>query len=162
MREGKQGRTSHRDYPNNSLEYEMPVYGRKRYTMANPIRDNLRNRYMTAVREFLPQAGEEVLETNSNEFAIPCVDEKGNDEFIVVSFKIPVGSRDGDPYDGYSMAEDYAMKKAEKAEKAAAAAEKKRQKMEKDAARRAKKESSKEAHARRMEEKDSAGDSAGK
>ena len=110
--------------------------------MANPIRDNLRSRYMTAVREFLTQAGEEVLETNSNEFAIPCVDEKGNDEFIVVSFKIPVGSRDGDPYDGYSMAEDYAMKKAEKAEKAAAAA--------------AKKESSKEAHARRMEEKDSA------
>ena len=88
--------------------------------MANPIRDNLRNRYMTAVREFLTQAGEEVLETNSNEFAIPCVDEKGNDEFIVVSFKIPVGSRDGDPYDGYAMAEDYAMKKAEKAEKAAA------------------------------------------
>ena len=132
--------------------------GRKRYTMANPIRDNLRNRYMTAVREFLTQAGEEVLETNSNEFAIPCVDEKGNDEFIVLSFKIPVGSRDGDPYDGYSMAEDYAMKKAEKAEKAAAAAEKKRQKMEKDAARRAKKESSKEAHARRMEAQDSAGE----
>ena len=64
--------------------------------MANPIRDNLRSRYMTAVREFLTQAGEEVLETNSNEFAIPCVDEKGNDEFIVVSFKIPVGSRDGE------------------------------------------------------------------
>lgn len=130
-------------------------------TMANPVRDNLRNRYMTAVREFLTQAGEEVLETNSNEFAIPCVDEKGNDEFVVVSFKIPVGSRDGDPYDGYSMAEDYAMKKEEKARKAAEAAEKKRVKMEKDAARRAKKESSKEAHARRMEEKDSAGDSAG-
>lgn len=124
--------------------------------MANPVRDNLRNRYMTAVREFLTQAGEEVLETNSNEFAIPCVDEKGNDEFVVVSFKIPVGSRDGDPYDGYSMAEDYAMKKEEKARKAAEAAEKKRQKMEKDAARRAKKESSKEAHARRMEEQNNA------
>lgn len=124
--------------------------------MANPVRDNLRNRYMTAVREFLTQAGEEVLETNSNEFAIPCVDEKGNDEFVVVSFKIPVGSRDGDPYDGYSMAEDYAMKKEEKARKAAEAAEKKRVKMEKDAARRAKKESSKEAHARRMEEQNNA------
>lgn len=124
--------------------------------MANPVRDNLRNRYMGAVRQFLTQAGEEVLETNSNEFAIPCVDEKGNDEFVVVSFKIPVGSRDGDPYDGYAMAEDYAMKKEEKARKAAEAAEKKRQKMEKDAARRAKKESSKEAHARRMEEQNNA------
>jgi hypothetical protein len=111
---------------------------------------------MGAVRQFLTQAGEEVLETNSNEFAIPCVDEKGNDEFVVVSFKIPVGSRDGDPYDGYAMAEDYAMKKEEKARKAAEAAEKKRQKMEKDAARRAKKESSKEAHARRMEEQNNA------
>lgn len=124
--------------------------------MANPVRDNLRNRYMAAVRQFLIQAGEEILETNSNEFAIPCVDEKGNDEFVVVSFKIPVGSRDGDPYDGYAMAEDYAMKKEEKARKAAEAAEKKRQKMEKDAARRAKKESSKEAHARRMEEQNNA------
>lgn len=124
--------------------------------MANPVRDNLRNRYMAAVRQFLTQAGEEILETNSNEFAIPCVDEKGNDEFVVVSFKIPVGSRDGDPYDGYAMAEDYAMKKEEKARKAAEAAEKKRQKMEKDAARRAKKESSKEAHARRMEEQNNA------
>lgn len=124
--------------------------------MANPVRDNLRNRYMVAVRQFLTQAGEEILETNSNEFAIPCVDEKGNDEFVVVSFKIPVGSRDGDPYDGYAMAEDYAMKKEEKARKAAEAAEKKRQKMEKDAARRAKKESSKEAHARRMEEQNNA------
>lgn len=124
--------------------------------MANPVRDNLRNRYMAAVRQFLTQAGEEILETNSNEFAIPCVDEKGNDEFVVVSFKIPVGSRDGDPYDGYAMAEDYAMKKEEKARKAAEAAEKKRQKMEKDAALRAKKESSKEAHARRMEEQNNA------
>lgn len=124
--------------------------------MANPVRDNLRNRYMAAVRQFLTQAGEEILETNSNEFAIPCVDEKGNDEFVVVSFKIPVGSRDGDPYDGYAMSEDYAMKKEEKARKAAEAAEKKRQKMEKDAARRAKKESSKEAHARRMEEQNNA------
>ena len=119
--------------------------------MANPIRDNLRNRYMTAVREFLTQAGEEVLETNSNEFAIPCVDEKGNDEFIVVTVKVPTGSRDGDAYDGYSMAEDFAMKMAEKKAKAEEAAAKKAAKIERDRKMREAKKSSKEAHKARQE-----------
>jgi hypothetical protein len=38
----------------------------------------------------------------------------------VLTFKVPTGERGGDAYDGYSMAEDYQMKLAEKAEKAKA------------------------------------------
>ena len=80
-------------------------------------KDTLRNRYMKEVRNLLESMKEEVLVTGSNEFAIPCVDEDGNDQFLVLTFKIPKGSRDGEAYDGYSVAEEYEMKQKKKAEK---------------------------------------------
>ena len=101
-------------------------------TSKKSLHDALRADYIKRVSDFLAEAGEEVLVTGSNEIALPCVDAEGNDEFIVITFKVPTGSRDGDAYDGYSMAEDFAMKSAEKAEKAKVAAEKKAKKMEAD------------------------------
>ena len=80
-------------------------------------KDILRNHYMKEVRSLLESMKEEVLVTGSNEFAIPCVDEDGNDQFLVLTFKIPKGSRDGEAYDGYSVAEEYEMKQKKKAEK---------------------------------------------
>lgn len=96
------------------------------------LHDALRAKYIERVSEFLADAGEEVLITNSNEIALPCVDSEGNDEFVVITFKVPTGSRDGDAYDGYSMAEDFKMKTAEKAERAKVAAEKKAKKIARD------------------------------
>lgn len=92
------------------------------------LHEGIRSKYMETIINLLTEQGEEVLRTNSNEIAIPTVDEDNNEEFLVLVFKVPTGSRDGDAYDGYSMAEDYAMKvrdKAEKAEKAKADKEKK-------------------------------------
>lgn len=96
------------------------------------LHNALRAKYIERVSKFLADAGEEVLVTGSNEIALPCVDSEGNDEFVVIAFKVPTGSRDGDAYDGYSMAEDFKMKSAEKAEKAKAAAEKKAKKIAQD------------------------------
>lgn len=98
------------------------------------LHEALRAKYMAVVKEFLEAQGEEVLRTNSNEFALPCVDEEGNDEFLVLTFKVPTGSRDGEAYDGYGEAESYALHTAEKAEAAKAAAEKKARKIERDKA----------------------------
>jgi hypothetical protein len=92
------------------------------------LHEGIRNKFMEAITNLLTEQGEEILRTNSNEIAIPTLDEDGNEEFLVLVFKVPTGSRDGDAYDGYSMAEDYALKvreKAEKAEKAKAEKEKK-------------------------------------
>ena len=92
------------------------------------LHEELRNKFLTALIEWLTEKGEEVLRTGSNEVAIPCVDEEGNDEYMVITLKVPTGSRDGDAYDGYSMAEDYAIRvrtQTEKAEKAKADKEKK-------------------------------------
>lgn len=76
-------------------------------------------RFLEGVAEHLENCGEEVLRVGSNEIALPVVDEEGNEKWMVLIFKVPTGSRDGDAYDGYSMAEDYQMKQAEKAAKAA-------------------------------------------
>ena len=106
------------------------------------LHTEIRNRYLEAVTEFLAGKGEEVLRTGSQEIAIPCVDKEGNEEFIVLTFKVPTGGREKnangeyDAYDGYAVAEEYAMNVAEKAEKARIAEEKKKAKIAKDESKR--------------------------
>ena len=91
---------------------------------AKVLNDEIKVRFLEGVAEHLTNVGEEVLRVGSNEIALPVVDEDGNEKWLVLVFKVPTGSRDGDAYDGYSMAEDYQMKLAEKAEKEKAKAEK--------------------------------------
>lgn len=98
------------------------------------INDQLREMYVNNLIEVLTAAGEEVLRVGSNVIAIPVVDKSGEDNYVEFTVKVPVGSRDGDAYDGYSLAEDYKMKCAAKAEKAAEAAEKKAKKIARDEA----------------------------
>jgi hypothetical protein len=98
------------------------------------LHEGIRTKFMEAIINLLTEQGEEVLRTNSNEIAIPTLDEEGNEEFLVLVFKVPTGSRDGDAYDGYSMAEDYAMKVREKAEKAEKDKAKKEEKIARDKA----------------------------
>lgn len=96
------------------------------------LHEALRANFITALSSWLAGNGEEVLRTNSNEVAIPVVDEEGNEEFILVTVKVPTGSRDGDVYDGYSMADFYKSKCEEQARKAQEAEAKKAKKIAKD------------------------------
>lgn len=97
------------------------------------LNEKLRNAYLEKVKALFA-VDEEVLVTGSNEIAFPVTDEGGNDNWIVVTVKVPTGSRDGDPYDGYEMAEEYRLKCDEKEAKAKEAAEKKAAKIAKDKA----------------------------
>ena len=94
--------------------------------------DVLRADYVKRLIEMLKEEGEDVLVIGSNEIAIPVIDGEGEEQYVVFKVQIPSGSRDGDAYDGYAMAEDYAMKQKEKAEKAAKAAEEKAKKIARD------------------------------
>ena len=105
--------------------------------------EEIKVRFLEGVSEHLENVGEEVLRVGSNELALPVVDADGNERWLVVTFKVPTGSRDGDPYDGYSMKEDYEMKLAEKAAKQA----EKDAKAAKDKARREKAKAEAEAKA---------------
>ena len=111
------------------------------------LHEGIRNRFMKAVTDWLVEQGEEVLRTKSNEIAIPCLDEEGNDEWCVITFKVPTGSRDdGEAYDGYSMADEYTAKEADKAEKAEKAKAEKEKKIAKDKAQREAKAKAKAEH----------------
>ena len=92
------------------------------------LHEELRNKYLSIIAELLAKADEEILATGSNEIAIPTLDSEGNDEYVVITVKVPTGSRDGDAYDGYAMAEEYRIKLAnakEREEKAKAEKERK-------------------------------------
>jgi hypothetical protein len=81
--------------------------------------EEIKVRFLEGVSEHLEAVGEEVLRVGSNELALPVVDSSGEERWLVLTFKVPTGSRDGDAYDGYSMKQDYEMKLQEKAEKQA-------------------------------------------
>ena len=82
------------------------------------LNDELRAMYMERIYGSLSLM-DEVLVVGTNELAVPVVDTDGNEKWIVVSVKVPTGTREGDSYDGYAMAEDFRIRQKNKAEKAA-------------------------------------------
>ena len=94
--------------------------------------DALREMYVNNLIETLSAVGEEVLRVGSNEIAIPVVDGEGEEQYIVFKVQVPIGSRDGEAYDGYSMAQDYAMRVEAKEQKAKKSAEEKARKIARD------------------------------
>lgn len=92
----------------------------------------LRTEYVQKLIEFFG-TDEDVLRTKSNEIAFPVVGCEGNEDFIVITVKVPTGANKGkEPYDGYELAEEYAMKLKEKELKEKEKEEKKRKKIERD------------------------------
>lgn len=95
-------------------------------------REMLREGYLEALTYYLSKE-DEVLRVKSNEIAIPVVGCEGNEDFVVITVKVPTGANKGtEPYDGYEMAEEYRMKVAEKERKAKEKEEKKKRKIERD------------------------------
>ena len=96
-------------------------------------REMLRNDYLQKVIDNFLSLDEEVLRVKSNEIAIPVVGCEGNEDFIVITVKVPTGANKGlEPYDGYEMAQDYEMKVAEKEQKKIEAEKKKAEKIRRD------------------------------
>lgn len=103
-------------------------------------RELLKEHYLTDIIDFFSSGNEDVLRVKSNEIAFPVVGCEGNEDFIVITVKIPTGADKGmTPYDGYSMAEEYEIKLKEKKEKAEKSKLAKEKKMKRDAEIRAKK-----------------------
>ncbi|MDY6424381.1 MAG: hypothetical protein SPL06_06460 [Bacteroidales bacterium] len=96
-------------------------------------RELLRENYLNVLIDSLLDKGETVLRVKSNEIAIPVVGCESNEDYIVVTVKVPTGANKGtEPYDGYEMAQDYEMKIAEKKEKAERKEKEKAKKIAKD------------------------------
>ena len=96
-------------------------------------RELIRKSFLDKVSQFLVESGEDVLLVKSNEIAIPVVGCEGNEDFLVLTFKVPTGANKGtEPYDGYALAEDYVYNLAEKERKAAERKAEKAKKIAKD------------------------------
>lgn len=96
-------------------------------------REIIRKEYLEMVSKFLAHAGEEVLLVKSNEIAVPVVGCEGNEDYLVITFKVPTGANKGtEPYNGHELAIDYLHNLAEKEEKAKARAEEKERKKKRD------------------------------
>ena len=100
--------------------------------MANKF-DSVRTQLMNDCRVLFEGLQYDVLRTGSQELCLPVVGDDNEEGYIVVTFKVPKGSRDGEAYDGYAMAEDYKMKVEAKTAKKAEADRKKAEKMKRDA-----------------------------
>ena len=112
--------------------------------------DAIRERLMNDTRVLFEGLDYDVLRTGSQEICLPIVGDDAEEGYLVITFKIPKGSRDGEPYDGYIMADEYTKKCADKAEKAKKAAEAKAKKIAYDKAVR---EAKAEARRKAKEEK---------
>ncbi len=96
-------------------------------------REILREEFLQKVIDTFLSQNEDVLRVKSNEIAIPVVGCEGNEDFIVITVKVPTGANKGlEPYDGYEMAQDYEMRLSEKEEKAKQKAKEKERKIAKD------------------------------
>lgn len=112
------------------------------------LREKVKEYYVNKLSDFF-KADEDVLRVGSNEISFPVVDEQGNEDFIVITVKIPTGANKGtEPYDGYAMAEEYEIKQKLKAETAKKKQIEKEKKIKRDEEYRRKK---KEAEEKRNE-----------
>jgi hypothetical protein len=111
----------------------------------------IRNRFLSFITQTISQEMEiDALPVSASELAIPCLDDEGNEKWALVKVSIPRGTRNGaggyDPYDGYAVAEDYAIDCEEKAQKKADAEAKKQKKIAADEKKRAEKKALAEAN----------------
>lgn len=114
-------------------------------TTKKNVKNELRAIWTEKVAEWLKTNGEDALRVSSNEIAIPVVGSDGNEDFVIFTVKVPIGSRDGEAYDGYAMAEDFKLKQDSKAAKAAEMARAKEEKKARDEKAREEKKRAREA-----------------
>ena len=96
-------------------------------------REIIRKHYLELVSEFLDSLNEEVLLVKSNEITIPVVGCEGNEDYLVITFKVPTGANKGtEPYNGHELAQDYLHNLAEKERKAEERKAEKARKIAKD------------------------------
>lgn len=95
------------------------------------LNNKLRSDWTKILVEILTERGEDVMLIKDNILCFPCVDDDGNDKWVRIPIEVPKGTKT-DPFDGYALHDDYEFSKAEKAKKAAEAAEKKAKKIAAD------------------------------
>ena len=126
--------------------------------MASKVETEIREEFMSAVRELFENKGEDVLQVKSGTISIPWA--RGDDEgYLNIAFSIPKGERDKEnkcyiPYDGYEEAQNYAQETEAKRAKKAETAKKKAEKIARDEKNRAEAKRKREEREKEKQESD--------
>lgn len=126
--------------------------------MASKVETEIREEFMSAVRELFEGKGEDVLQVKSGTISIPWA--RGDDEgYLNIAFSIPKGERDKEnkcyiPYDGYEEAQNYAQETEAKRAKKAETAKKKAEKIARDEKNRAEAKRKRKEREKEKEESD--------
>lgn len=88
--------------------------------------------FIKDLMDFIETQGNESIRIKNNEVAFPITYENGDEAFIKIAVSIPSGSRDGDIFDAYSLAEEYKINEKKKKELAKKKAQEKEKKIERD------------------------------
>ena len=88
------------------------------------LENGLRTKFLALITNAIKAEYEtDALPVSASELAVPCLDDEGNEKFILIKVSVPRGTRNGeggyDPYDGYTAAEDYQNEKDSKAQERA-------------------------------------------
>ena len=88
------------------------------------LENGLRNKFLSFISDIISKEMEtDVLPVSASELTIPCLDEEGNEKFVLIKVSIPRGTRNGEggytPYDGYAASEAYTLEQASKAQEKA-------------------------------------------
>ena len=127
--------------------------------MASKVETEIREEFMSAVRELFEGKGEDVLQVKSGTISIPWA--RGDDEgYLNIAFSIPKGERDKEnkcyiPYDGYEEAQNYAQETEAKRAKKAETAKKKAEKIARDEKNRAEAKRKRKREEREKEKEES-------
>ena len=88
------------------------------------LENALRNIYLSLISQTISKEMEtDALPVSASELAIPCLDDEGNEKFVLIKVSVPRGTRNGqggyDPYDGYAASEAYLLEQESKAQERA-------------------------------------------
>ena len=88
------------------------------------LENALRNIYLSLISQTISKEMEtDALPVSASELAIPCLDDEGNEKFVLIKVSVPRGTRNGqggyDPYDGYDASEAYLLEQESKAQERA-------------------------------------------
>lgn len=72
--------------------------------------EKIRNLYLNEIAKFYDDMNVEIFQIASNKLCIPVVGDESGEYFLTITFAVPTGERNGEPFDGYGEKETWELK----------------------------------------------------
>lgn len=72
--------------------------------------EKIRNTYLKEIEKIYTDTNTEIFQIASNKLCIPVVGDEGGEYYLTITFAVPTGERNGEPFDGYAEKETWELK----------------------------------------------------